>query len=113
MCQDLPLDSIKLKVRARPDPKTRSDETTEMSFPILAPHLLTRHLLQRGKISIDRAAAERFWLHWKQVKAPFMEGFDSTDFVPLAIYGDEAEYTITKEKILVFYISNFARRFCW
>eukprot|EP00439_Symbiodinium_sp_Y106_P017824 s4590_g2.t1 len=84
-----------------------------MSFPILAPHLLTRHLLQRGKISIDRAAAERFWLHWKQVKAPFMEGFDSTDFVPLAIYGDEAEYTITKEKILVFYISNFARRFCW
>ncbi|CAE7240393.1 ppk25 [Symbiodinium sp. CCMP2456] len=76
-----------------------------MDFPILAPHLLTHWLLQRGKISIDRAASESFWMHFQKQKAPWMEGFDSTDFVPLAIYGDEAEYTITKEKILVLYIS--------
>ena len=37
-----------------------------------------------------------------------MQGWDPTNFVPLALYGDEAEYSITKEKILVLYISNFA-----
>ena len=40
-----------------------------------------------------------------------MQGWDSTDYVPLALYGDEAEYSITKEKILVLYISNFAIHF--
>ena len=107
------MDSIKLTVRARPDPKLKSQETIDMTFPILAPHLLTHWLLGKGKISIDRVASESFWMHFKKQKAPWMEGFDSTNFVPLAIYGDEAEYTITKEKILALYISNFARRSCW
>ena len=102
------MDSIRLMVRARPDPKDKCKETIEMSFPIIAPHLLAHYLLLESKITIDRAACERFWLHFQERKAPWMEGFDATNFVPLALYGDEAEYTNTKEKILVLYISNGA-----
>ncbi|CAE7815160.1 ppk25 [Symbiodinium sp. CCMP2456] len=76
-----------------------------MKFPVIAPHLLTHYLLRTRQISIDRAAAGHFWQHFKTQKAPWMEGFDSKDFVPLALYGDEAEYSITKEQILVLYIS--------
>ncbi|CAE7873147.1 KIAA0754 [Symbiodinium microadriaticum] len=102
----LPVDSISLVVRARPDPKDKSDQTTEMSFPIIAPHLLVHYLLREKQITVDRAACEGFWRHFQERGAPWMEGFDSTNFVPLALYGDEAEYTITKEKILVLFISN-------
>ena len=104
--QALPVDSISLVVRARPDPKDKSDQTTEMSFPIIAPHLLVHYLLREKQITVDRAACEGFWRHFQERGAPWMEGFDSTNFVPLALYGDEAEYTITKEKILVLFISN-------
>lgn len=103
-----PVDRIKLTVRARPDPKNKCDETTSMYFPVIAPHLLTHYLLRTKKITVDRPACERFWLHFQTVKAPWMEGFDPKGFVPLAIYGDEAEYSITKEQILVLYISSFA-----
>ncbi|CAE7261614.1 unnamed protein product [Symbiodinium necroappetens] len=75
-----------------------------MNFPIIAPHLLTHYLLRNNKISIDRAAAGRFWQHFKAQKAPWMEGFDWKAFVPVALYGDEAEYSITKEQILALYI---------
>ena len=78
-----------------------------MSFPVIAPHLLTHYLLREKKITICRAACDRFWLHFKSKNVPWMQGFDSKDFVPLALYGDEAEYSITKEQILVLYISSF------
>ena len=102
------MDSIKLTVRARPDPKEQNTETVEMSFPVISPHLLAHYLLRNNRISIDQAACDRFWQHFQSRGVPWMQGWDPTNFVPLALYGDEAEYSITKEKILVLYISNFA-----
>ena len=97
----LPLDRIRLRVKDRPDRETTS--VTEMQFAILPPHLLTAWLLQSNRVAFDRDAAKQFWWHHRD--RPWMQG--DHDVEPFALWADEAEYTISKEKIFVL----LARRF--
>ena len=97
------MDKLRLPVKARVG--TTSEEKLEMDLPVVPPHLLAAWLLETGRISLNADSARRFWTQHRERQTPWMEG---QDFVfeqcqPFAIYGDEAEYTVTKEKILVIF----------
>ena len=76
-----------------------------MELPIFPPHLLAAWLLETRRLSFDADAARRFWQQHRTQKTPWMEGqdFEFEQCEPFAIYGDEAEYTVSKEKILVIF----------
>ena len=105
------MDTLRLSVKLRPE-KDCADETL-MTIPVVAPHRLTRWLLDQHKIRFCQASARRFWDHHRAHGVPWMQtcGFQNADFAatfqPFALYGDEAEYTITKEKILVIFVSHW------
>ncbi|CAE7720352.1 ppk25, partial [Symbiodinium sp. CCMP2456] len=77
--------------------------------PIIAPHELVSWLLRAGKLLLHDGDARTFWQHHAAVGSAgvhkcknFKDGFTVH---PISLYGDEAEYTQTKQKILVIYIS--------
>ena len=99
------LHSIKLPLR-----DAESDHQTVFEdLPIYCPHEVISWLLAEKLISLNDAAAERFWAHHREVQTPWLrKGLtvkDGCTVHPISIYGDEAEYTQTKQKILVIYIS--------
>ena len=104
------MDSVTLRVRVRPE--KACNELVDMKLPIIAPHLLTCWLLEQGSLSFDRDSAQRWWSHHRRQKFPWMEmpGFrnkeQTANFQPFALYGDEAEYSITKEEIFVIFASS-------
>ena len=87
-----------------------------MDLPILPPHLLTMWLRKAGLLVFNREAAIEFWAHHRSVGTPWMRTMQQDDcFQPFALYGDEAEYTKTKEKLLVIfasYLSKCAKQSC-
>ena len=103
------MDSILLNVKVRPDKKCQ--EMAYKSMPIIAPHLLVRWLLDMGLLKFDRDAANQFWAHHRAQGVAWMEApdFDTSMqtwwFEPFALYGDEAEYTLSKEKIFILFAS--------
>ena len=105
-----PMDHVTLKVRVRPEKEC--NELVDMKLPIIAPHLLTCWMLEQGCLSCDPDSAQRWWSHHRRQKFPWMHtpGFHSEDqtanFQPFALYGDEAEYSLTKENIFVIFASS-------
>ncbi|CAE7197038.1 unnamed protein product [Symbiodinium sp. KB8] len=85
------------------------DNVVPTAVPIIAPHELVPWLLSNQLLVLDDTAATKFWEHHSTVATPgvsncrnFKDGFTVH---PVCVYGDEAEYTQTKQKILVIYIS--------
>ena len=81
-----------------------------MAIPIVPPHELTTYLLGKGYIKFDASKARRHWDHLREHRVPWMTGAaaqssEESTFEPLALYADGAEYTVSKEKILVVFCS--------
>ena len=76
-----------------------------MELPIVPPHLLTAFLMSTGRLKLNAAKTRAFWRHHAERSTPLMIGFDPFEgnhlVEPLGLYSDEAEYTVSKEKILV------------
>ena len=109
-CKDsaaLPVDKIQLRLKAQPA-KTVEEEIT-IDMPIIPPHLLTTFLVSRGRLRFTAAKTLEFWDHHRRLSTPLaMQGLpaDNTLVEPFALYSDEAEYTVSKEKILVILCST-------
>ncbi|CAE7819615.1 ppk25, partial [Symbiodinium necroappetens] len=89
------------------------DNVVPTAVPIIAPHELVPWLLSNQLLVLDDTAATKFWEHHSTVATPgvsncrnFKDGFTVH---PVCVYGDEAEYTQTKQKILVIYISYLGK----
>ena len=88
-------------------------------MPIVAPHELLQWLVNEKFVALDDVAAKRFWSHHEEVCTPWLWKalFKKDGFTvhPVALYGDEAEYTQTKQKILMVFLSPFAAliKFCF
>ena len=98
----LPIDCISLPLKG--------DEKKEVieKVPIIPPHLLSAWLLEAGFLAFEQHATAEFWQHHICQQTPWMEGhtLDSAmAFEPYALYGDKAEYTVSKEKILIIFLS--------
>ena len=104
----LPVDTIRIPVLARPE--QNKDDKTYMDMPIIPPHLLVVWLLRRAAVSFSPDKAQEFWDHHRRQGTAFMLGRagdeGSASWEPWALYGDKAEYTITKEKLLVLFCSS-------
>ena len=104
----LPMDRISLRVLARPEPNCKDEEMQD--FPILPPHLLTCWLLERRLVDFDPGRAAAFWRHHAAQRSPWLSaGFcveAGHQFEPYGLYGDEAEYTVSKEKVLAIFLST-------
>ena len=92
------------------------DQYVPTAVPIIAPHELVPWLIRNKLLVLDDNAATKFWEHHSAVASGgvskcrnFKDGFTVH---PMCIYGDEAEYTQTKQKILVIYLSDFPEYFC-
>ena len=99
----LPIDFISLPLKGK-----ANDEVTMQQVPIIPPHLLSAWLLQAGFLAFDEAATAQFWQHHIRQRTPWMEGqtLDTAmAFEPYGLYGDKAEYTVSKEKILIIFLS--------
>ncbi|CAE7572947.1 unnamed protein product [Symbiodinium necroappetens] len=89
------------------------DNVVPTAVPIIAPHELVPWLISNELLVLDDTAATKFWEHHSAVATPgvsncrnFKDGFTVH---PICIYGDEAEYTQTKQKILAIYISYLGK----
>ena len=118
-CKDLgllPVDTIRIPVLARPE-QNKAD-TTFMDMPIIPPHLLVVWLQGRGMLNFSPQKAQELWTHHRKQGAAFMLGRagdqGSASWEPWALYDDKAEYTITKEKLLVLFCSpwHFSKNSC-
>ena len=101
--------SIKIPVKAS-DSSVDSGEVT-CDVPILAPHEVLQWLTNDKYVIMNDPAAERFWAHHQSAGTPWLGKAkirkDGYTVHPVSLYGDEAEYTQTKEKILMVFISYF------
>eukprot|EP00439_Symbiodinium_sp_Y106_P030684 s922_g3.t1 len=99
------MDSVTISVRARADPQC--SDVVPFEVPIFAPHRLTAWLVRTGRLQMDRAASQQFSRHFTEQRAPWMEDscYTATNYYPYGLYGDDAEYTVTKEKLLVIFMS--------
>ena len=108
---NLPIDKITLPVLPPPE-DGGIEQSVTMELPILPPHLLTVWLLKSKRLAFSAEAAAQFWDHHRARNSPWMKGptFQcpkaSAEYEPFAIYGDECEYTISKQKILVIFGST-------
>ena len=73
-----------------------------MEMPIIPPHLFTAFLVSQGRLQFTAAKTRAFW-HRRQATPLAMQGLPCGNALvePFGIYSDEAEYTVSKEKILV------------
>ena len=107
---NVPFHSVRLNVKPRPEES--SEDELPMDIPILPPHELTEYLLSAGHLTLDASKARQHWDHVRAQGVPWMAGsiFQSSDeaakFQPFAVYADEAEYTVSKEKILMVFCSH-------
>ena len=78
-------------------------------MPILAPHEVLQWLVNDKFVIMSDSAAQQFWRHHREVGTPWlgkaMIEKDGYTVHPVALYGDEAEYTQTKQKILMVFMS--------
>ena len=104
-CKVPELQSIKIPMKS-PDP---GGGEISCDMPIVAPHELLQWLLKERYVVLDDSAAERFWRHHEEVATPWLGKVptkkDGYMVHPVALYGDEAEYTQTKQKILMVFLS--------
>lgn len=99
------MDKITIYVKARAEPNC--PDVVPFEMPIFPPHRLTAWLVRTGHLQLDREASQQFFNHFREHQVPWMEesSAETADFYPYGLYGDEAEYTATKEKLLVILIS--------
>ena len=108
---NLPMDKIALPVLPPPE-DGGVQKSVMMELPILPPHLLTAWLLQSKRLAFNVEAAAQFWDHHRAQGCPWMRGptFQcpkaSAEYEPFSIYGDECEYTVSKQKILMIFCST-------
>ena len=105
----LPLDVIRLNVKPRPEES--SEEQITMEMPIVLPHLLAGWLLQKHRLSFSASKRLEFWQHHRRQATPLGTGLQCSGSLvePIGLYSDEAEYTVSKEKILVIMCSTVAQ----
>ena len=83
-----------------------------MDIPIIPPHELTAYFMYTGHLRVDASKARQHWDHLRARGVAWMAGFlfqssdEAAKFQPFAIYADEAEYTVSKEKILMVFCSH-------
>ena len=99
------MDSITIYVKARAEPNC--PDVVPFALPVFPPHHLASWLVRTGRLKVDREASQQFSRHFMEQRAPWMEdpAFAATNYYPYGLYGDEAEYTVTKEKLLVIFMS--------
>ena len=101
-----------IPVKAKPHIKDCVDAKSE-KLAIVPPHLLTSWLLHNGYITFDETKAHEYWLHHRSRKVAWMSGPEEqhpglsklNHLEPVALYADEAEYTASKEKLTVLFLS--------
>ena len=109
---NVPLDSIWLPVKARPE-ESDCQDILPAEIPIIAPHELTKYLLDTGMLKFDVDKTRQYWSHLLSRKISWVagSGFETADaavwWEPFALYADEAEYTVSKQKILMIFCSHF------
>ena len=103
------MDTVSIPVKAKPhDPENK--EVKNMDLAIVPPHLLTVWLLGNRTVAFNPTPASAYWRHMRERGVPWMSGPDhehpelSHHFQPVALYADEAEYTVSKEKITILYM---------
>ena len=113
LAKEVPLDTVPIPIKAKPQEKGCLEEKM-LDLPIVPPHLLTLWLLQKNLLRFQSSKAKIFWEHHLRCKMPWMAGLASehpelasgAHFQPVGLYADEAEYTVSKEKITVLYLSS-------
>ena len=105
------MDTVAIPMKAKPqDPDSTDEKIATVS--IVPPHELTGWLLANGLVRFDAAKACEFWEHHQQQNVPWMSGPTvqhpelSRHYQPIALYADEAEYTASKEKITILFLSH-------
>ena len=73
-------------------------------FPICCPHLIWHTLLKKNMISISTEAVSKFWDWFKSRNVDWSLSFPSTH-VPLALYGDGAQYTVFLDSVIAVSLS--------
>ena len=67
------------------------------------------YLLKEKLLTLDDSAAKQFWSHHQTRGTPWLGDckLEKDGYVvhPVALYGDECEYTATKEKVLMIFFS--------
>ena len=67
------------------------------------------YLLKEKLLILDDPAAETFWSHHQMQNTPWLGECklkkDGYVVHPVSLYGDECEYTATKEKVLMIFLS--------
>ena len=97
-------------MKARPEESDCKD-ILPAEIPIIAPHELTRYLLDNGMVKFDAEQTRQYWSHLLSRKISWVtgSGFETADaaasWEPFALYADEAEYTVSKQKILMIFCS--------
>ena len=105
------MDTVAIPIKAKPqDPECLDEKMADLC--IVAPHELTGWLLQNHLVRFDSAKALEFWRHHRRMQAPWMSGPEiqhpelSRHYQPVSLYADEAEYTASKEKITILFLSH-------
>ena len=104
--------TITIPVKAKPqDPEC----VEEKDFPltIVAPHLLTCWLLRAGRLRLDAGKCKQFWEHLQKMKISWMINPEqpceelARHTEPVSLYADEAEYSVSKEKLTALILRIF------
>ena len=99
-----------LEMPLKPDEDSSGQVAGPSTVPIVAPHEVLAWLLDNNLINLNDAEATKFWEHHRAVQTPYLDKAatckDGFVVHPLTIYGDEAEYTQTKQKILTIFLSH-------
>ena len=99
--------NIKLPMKP-PDSSAERGEILR-DVPIMAPHEVLQWLVNDKFVIMSDIAAQNFWSHHQAAGTPWlgkaMTSKDGYTVHPISLYGDEAEYTQTKQKILMIFIS--------
>ena len=100
---------MSIPVKAKPhDPESK--EVKFIDLAIVPPHLLTAWLMSNRTVIFNRTKSYEYWQHMRRQGVPWMSGPDhdhpelSNHFQPVGLYADEAEYTVSKEKITILYL---------
>ena len=107
--KEVPVDSVVIPVKAKPQDRECGD-VKDIKLPIVPPHELAHWLLRNRLIQFDKAKSQQFWQHHRERGVPWMSGPETSHpelaghYEPVGLYADEAEYTVSKEKITILFL---------